>query len=145
MRLTVEGLAHDLFRRGNGDVGEFATKVGDGAVAFKLNLSSRPFERPFTIAVGLFTSLRRDAASDLLGVANDLLAFPASDIELGLNIGLRLRRFGAGDFSRVQAFADLLLAIIQHPEDRLIERQPQNDEKNREVDDLRDQLGKIDA
>ena len=51
--------------------------------------------------------------------------------------------FSPRDLGGIQAFRDPGLVLIQHFEDRLVQREPQEDEKHGKVRDLGDELGQV--
>jgi len=98
---AVERLPDDLLGGRDGDIGEFAAKVGDGAIAFELDFSAGAFERILAVAVGLFAGFGLDARGDLLSTGNDFLGLALAFLELRGDVRLRLGGLGAREFRGV--------------------------------------------
>ena len=138
-------MSDDAFGGPYGYVRELPTEVGDGTVPLELDLSRGAIEGSLTVALRLLPRLGLDASRDLLRVGDHALAFLAGFIKLLLDVCLRLGGLGTRDLGGIQPLGDPLLPVVEHFQDGLVEQQPENDEEQEEVDDLRDELRQIES
>ena len=70
---------------------------------------------------------------------HERLAFPPRRLDLIVQLAIRLRRLRLHLFRRREAFADALSPVVEHLYQRSPCDEPQHDEQDREVHQLRDQ------
>src|SRR3990172_2751939 len=141
----VEALLDDALRRRDGQAGELLAEVGDGSVALQLNLATSPLEQVLRVRAGLLAGFLLDASRDLLRLGDELLALLAGLVQLFRYLLLGLREALLGLFRSLEPFLDAPLALVEGREQELLEDPAEQDQQDREVDELSDQPGEVDA
>ena len=76
----VQRLADDLLGRGNRQVGELTSQLGDGAVALEGDLAAGALQHRFRLLLRRGPSLFLKALRDLLGLSDDVLALSPGSV-----------------------------------------------------------------
>jgi hypothetical protein len=98
--VAVERGRDDLLGGGDRQVGELLAQLGDGGVAFELDLVTSASERGVGIGLGLAAGVGLDADRDLLRLRDEVLRIAAAGLDLVLDLAL-----GLGDWAFARSAA----------------------------------------
>src|SRR5512134_920814 len=140
----IEALLDDALGRRDGQVRELLAEVRDGGIALQLDLAAGPLEQVLRVGASLLAGLLLDARRDLLGLGDELLPLLARLVQLLRYLLLRLREALLGLVLGLEALLDTALALVEGGKQEFLEDPAEKDQQDSEVDELRDQPGKVD-